>query len=248
MTEVVPDGMETCTAIVEQCMDGETHARSLSLFGGWTGLGWITSHLDVDDDFVGTHVDGLLRGALGEWPPLRGYDLISGLVGAGVFFVERLPRESAIRGLTLVLAAIEATAVETDDGTTWFTAPEFLPEWQRERAVNGYFNLGVAHGVPGVCWLLGKLCLAGVEGSRAESLLAGSLRWLRSQHPDPELAELPSWIAPGVAPDPNRRMAWCYGPLGASAVALEAAKAIGGPGGRGLGPNARSRLRRRASR
>ena len=26
---------------------------------------------------------------------------------------------------------------------------------------------------------------------------------------------------------PNRRMAWCYGPLGASAVALEAAKVIG---------------------
>lgn len=224
---VAADGMETCAAIVEQCLDRETGSGSLSLYGGWAGLGWITSHLDAGDDFVGAHADRLLTGALGHWQPSRGYDLISGLVGAGVCFMERLPRESAIHGLTLVLGVLEATATETDEGTTWFTAPGFLPEWQRERAPNGYFNLGVAHGVPGVCWLLGRMCLTGVERDRAESLLGRSLRWLRSQQPRPDQAELPSWIAPGVERDPNRRMAWCYGPLGASAVALAAAQAIG---------------------
>lgn len=226
IAEVIPDGMDTCADIVEQCLDRKLHADVVGLYGGWAGLGWVTSYLNADDDFVGAHVDGLLTRALRRWPAALGYDLIRGLVGVGVYFIERLPRESAVRGLTLVLAALEATATRTDEGTTWFTAPEFLPVWQRERAPNGYYNLGVAHGVPGVCWLLGKLCLEGIERGRAEPLLLQSLRWLRSTQPDPASAELPSWIAPGIGREPNRRMAWCYGPLGASAVALEAAKAI----------------------
>ena len=140
--------------------------------------------------------------------------------------MERLPAESAVRGLILILAALETTAMDTDEGTTWFTAPEFLPAWQREHAPNGYFNLGVAHGVPGVCWLLARLCRAGIKPDRAESLLRASLRWLCSTQSNPDRAELPSWIAPGADREPNRRMAWCYGPLGASAVVLEAARAI----------------------
>ena len=224
---VIPDGMETCSTFVQHCLDRKTHPQNLSLYGGWAGLGWTSSHLDADDDFVGVHADRLLTQALGDWPASRGYDLISGLVGTGVFFMERLPSESAVRGLILVLGALEATAMDTDEGTTWFTAPEFLPAWQREHAPNGYFNLGVAHGVPGVCWLLAKLCRAGIERDRAEPLLQASLRWVRSTQPDPGSAELPSWIARGVDRKPSRRMAWCYGPLGASAVALEAAKAIG---------------------
>ncbi len=214
---------------MDHCLDLKALRRSLSLFGGWAGLGWMTSHLGADDDFVGTHADQLLAATLPEWPRRQGFDLISGLVGAGVHFVERLPAERAKRGLGLVLDALETTAVQTNCGITWFTAPEFLPPWQRERAPNGYYNVGVAHGVPGVCWLLAKLCAARVEPARAESLLRRTFGWLRSCQPEPHRAELPSWIAPGVNREPNRRMAWCYGPLGASAVTLEAAKAIGDP-------------------
>lgn len=227
IAEKAADGLETCAAIMDHCLDLKAQHRSLSLFGGWAGMGWMTSHLEADDDFVGTHVDQLLAATLPEWPRRQGYDLISGLVGTGVHFVERLPDESAKRGLGLVLDALETTSVQTADGTAWFTAPEFLPRWQRETAPNGYYNIGVAHGVPGVCWLLAKLYTARVEAARAELLLRRTLRWLRSCQPEPDRAELPSWIAPGVNREPNRRMAWCYGPLGASAVALEAAKAIG---------------------
>ena len=227
MAEIIPDGMETCGEVVERCLDRATQSSVFGLYGGWAGLGWVTSHLDSDDDFVGAHADRVLVDALKDWPPRRGYDLISGLVGVGVYLVDRLPRASAVRGLAQILEILERTAVDTDDGTTWFTAPEFLPAWQRERAPNGYYNLGVAHGTPGICWLLAALYGAGIEANRAETLLRGNLRWLSSQQADPTRPELPSWIAPGVEPAPSGRMAWCYGPLGASAVALQAATAIG---------------------
>lgn len=223
---MIPDGVEISTELVDYSIDLAVRRRSLGLYGGWAGLGWITSHFQVENDLVATHVDRVLTSVLKDWPRTVGYDLISGLVGVGVYFLERLPTETALQGLTTVLEVLERTAVRTQDGVTWFSPSDSLPVWQREQAPNGYYNLGVAHGVPGVCWLLGQLCREGIAMDRAEALLRRSLRWLHSNHPDPTKPDLPSWIAPGVPRHPMRRLAWCYGPLGASAVILEAATAI----------------------
>lgn len=227
MAEVFPDDSDACSTLIDADLDRIQRSTHLALYGGWAGPGWLTTHLDAEDDVVGTHVDWLAAEALARQSDQRVYDLISGVVGVGVYFVERLPRDSAVRGLGLVLEVLERMAVETKEGTTWFTVADFLPAWQRKLAPAGYYNLGVAHGVPGVCWLLGKLCSFGIEPGRAEPLLRDSLRWLRAIKSDPTEASLPSWIAPGVEPEVSRRLAWCYGPLGASAVAFGAAKAIG---------------------
>ena len=226
--DILHDGLERCAQVLDRSIDFQQRVNRLHLYGGWTGLGWLTTHLDAEADFVAPHVDGLLTRALVDWPPRFGYDLIGGLLGVGVYFVERLPAEQAKRGLLLVLEALEQTTVKTTNGTTWFTAPEFLPAWQRRLAPKGYYNLGVAHGVPGVCWLLGKLCTADVGGDRAASLLYTSLRWIRSHQQNPAHPSLPSWatLASESEPELHSRMAWCYGPLGVSAVALNAAKTI----------------------
>lgn len=219
--------LDLCASAIDWHLASMSVHSRFGLYGGWAGFGWLTAHLEAEDDFVGQHVEQLLTAGVQDWPPQQGYDLISGLVGAGVFFLERLPTEGAARGLSLVLDALAASADCVEGGTSWFTAPEFLPVWQRKRAPKGYFNLGVAHGVPGVCWFLGQLCAAGIEEDRAASLLLPALRWVRSHQPDPTNAELPSWIAIGVDPEPNRRMSWCYGPLGASMAIRKAALAVG---------------------
>lgn len=225
--DLVAHGFDACAAVVDSCLTERTKRPALNLYAGWAGLGWITTHLEAQDEFVASHVDRLLFASLPKWPRRLGYDLISGLVGAGVYFVERLPNDSAKRGLGLILDVLDNWSVHTDEGTTWLSPPQFLPAWQRERAPNGYFNLGVAHGVPGVCWLLGKIFAAGIEPGRTAGILRRTLRWLRSNQPDPTVAELATWIGPGVERKQHHRMAWCYGPLGASAVALGAARAIG---------------------
>ena len=231
LTERAQDGMERCGGIVDAYIDRMGRHQAVGLFGGWAGLGWLVRHLGGDDEFVETQVGRHVGSALEAWPRAFGYDLISGLVGIGVHFTERLPNEGAEAGLVRVLDLLEDSAVEVGDGITWFTEPDLLPEWQRERAPEGYYNLGVAHGVPGVMWLLGKLCVHGVAPERAGALLRGALRWLLSVHPDPRTPDLPSWIAPGVRREPNRRMAWCYGPLGAAAVVWQAAREAGDSAG-----------------
>lgn len=231
LTDRVDDGMKRCGRLVDSYIDSMGRRAQVGLFGGWAGIGWLVGHLGAEDEFVEREVSRRTGAALGAWPRWSGYDLISGLVGVGVHFAERLPGEAARGGLVRILDELEKTAVEVEGGVSWFTEADLLPEWQRKRAPQGYYNLGVAHGVPGVMWLLGKLCAHGVEADRARTLLKGSLRWLRTVHPDPETPDLPSWIAPGVAREPNRRMAWCYGPLGAAAVVWEAAREGGDSAG-----------------
>jgi len=224
---VVGDGFSSCASIVDHWIDRFEGSRRPSLFGGWGGLGWIVTHLEAEDETIGQQLDRMLIEKVSTWPNSLGYDLISGLVGVGVYFVERAPREAAHTGLKLILDALQTSAMETSEGTTWFTESQLLPPWQRQHAPKGYYNLGTAHGVPGVCWLLASVCAIGIDVDRAESLLRTTLRWLRSKQKDPGLGELPSWIAVDVERRENRRIAWCYGPLGAGAVALKAAQQVG---------------------
>ncbi len=223
-------GIEAASQVVEAALDRFRFSDHVALHGGWAGLGWVCAHLgaeDAEDEFVCEHADRVLHGALKEWGPERSYDLIGGLVGIGVYFLERLPREKAARGLRAVLDALEKASTGTRKGMTWFTPAGSLPPWQRRKAPNGYYNLGVAHGVPGVLWLLARLTGVGIGADRAGALLRGGLAWMCEQQPDPDRPELPSWIAPGVPREENRRLAWCYGPLGAGAVVWEAAGAVG---------------------
>ncbi len=65
-----------------------------------------------------------------------------------------------------------------DEGVTWHTAPELLVTWQREQAPTGYYNLGVAHGVPGAIAMRGAMAavaapeLAAVAAVAAPELAA----------------------------------------------------------------------------
>src|SRR6185295_13537864 len=106
---------------------------------------------------------------------------IGGLVGFGVYALERLPRPSAVACLEQVVASLAETAERRDSGTTWWTDPGWLPPWQSKPAPNGYYNLGLAHGVPGVIALLGAACAAGVAADIARPLLDGAVAWLMAQ-------------------------------------------------------------------
>src|SRR6185369_7304354 len=96
-----------------------------------------------------------------------------------------------------------------------FTPPELLPEWQRQVAPEGYTNLGLAHGVPGVIAILARYITAGVDVARARVLLEAGVDYLRY------VAWLPS------QPNSQARVAWCYGDLGVAIALMSAGTALG---------------------
>jgi len=205
-----------------------------ALYGGSCGLGWTIEHLvplsNTEPDFakseqVASQIDALVIRKLqkGRWKGK--YDLIGGLVGYGVYFLERWPAESARLGIQLVVEQLAAAAERTGAGITWHTSPDLLPAWQRELAPRGYYNLGVAHGVPGVIQFLNEVAATGID-YRALDLLQDAVRWLvAQQRPRGSLSRFSSWIATGDSSD--SRLAWCYGDLGIAAVLLQVARREG---------------------
>jgi class I lanthipeptide synthase len=206
-----------------------------SLYGGFSGVAWAIAHLqdqalDPAEEDPNEDIDAALLAHLQRSPWRKNYDLISGLVGFGVYALERLPRPSAAACLEQVIARLAETAERRDGGTTWLTDPRWLPPWQRAEAPNGYYNLGLAHGVPGAIALLGAACAADVATASARPLLDGAVAWLLEQRlPEGSPSHFGYWAGPGMKAEPSR-LAWCYGDLGLAAALLYAARCVGESG------------------
>src|SRR6185295_11637928 len=154
------------------------------------------------------------------WP--GEYDLISGLVGLAVYGLERAPRPSALEVLGRIVERLDERSVAHGPGITWFTEPTFLPQWQRDLYPNGYYNLGVAHGMPAVLAVLAAIHRAGVETERCRRLVEGGMAWLLARRNAPGSgACFGTMYTDDQADEPqSSRLAWCYGDPGVAANLL----------------------------
>jgi len=205
-----------------------------SLHSGFTGVAWAMEHLErrlgaSDGDEARAAVDDALLDLLGRSPWRHDYDLMNGLVGFGVYALERLPRRAAAACLRRVVDRLEETAERGPRGTSWLTRPELLSPTQLAQVPHGYYNLGLAHGVPAVIALLGSAYAAGVARRKTRALLGGAVAWLDAQRlPAGAGSVFPVMVQPGVAP-PASRPGWCYGDTGIAAALLLAARCVGQP-------------------
>jgi lantibiotic biosynthesis protein len=135
-----------------------------------------------------------------------------------VYALSRLPRSVATRTCESVVRRLASLSEESWGGTTWYTDAQFLPAWQREQCPDGYYNVGVAHGVPGVIAVLDRAYAAGIEVDTASQLVRGALRWLIARDQGPAAtSRYPAWFVPGRSEE-TTQLAWCYGDLGIAAV------------------------------
>jgi lantibiotic biosynthesis protein len=206
----------------------------LALHGGLCGLAWTVGHLQgppvrlkVDAEELLETVDDYLLRVL-RAPTWKGeYDLIFGLVGYGVYALSRLPRKKAVLALKRVVVHLNTLANRSAGGTAWFTPVRAMTKDQRALAPKGSYNLGVAHGAPGVIGLLAEAYACGIWRRRTLPLLESTVSWMLAHKlPADSSLLLPIWVAPGRRPSPSR-VAWCYGDLGASVTLLNAARTTG---------------------
>ncbi len=208
----------------------ETPFPALRLHGGVAGAGWVLAHISNDAGEFLEEIDRVLVAALSDpWP--AGHDLIKGLAGLGVYFVERVRAgaSTARPGVSRVVEQLAAAAEGLPEGTAWRSRPEILPAWQRARSPSGHHDAGVAHGVPGVAALLGTVAALrdpALEpaAATARELCQGAARWLRARSlpPDPR-GRFPSWVTPEPREPERARTAWCYGDPGIAAAMWSAA-------------------------
>ena len=214
----VPDpddraGGALIAAIEQLAQQGGTAA----LYGGAARVGWTVAHHASGDDADAAckAIDDVLVRQLEGWT--RDYDLISGLVGFGVYALERGDAGAAV-------ASAVVTGLEASMAHGWLTEPELLPAHQRETAPNGYVNLGLAHGIPGVIAILAQFCQRGFEPQRSRVVLDSALRRLLDGSPRRERGRFVAWQPADHTA--STRLAWCYGDLGVAAALLGAGLAI----------------------
>src|SRR5262249_36568549 len=145
---------------------------------------------------------------------------IDGLVGFGVYALERLPRPAAAACLRRVVEHLAETSRQCPEGIAWWTGPARQSPDTRAEFPHGGYNLGLAHGVPGVVALLGRVCAVGIAVGTARPLLEAAVRWLLTQRGTQGFSH---WVGPGAAASPGR-LAWCYGDPGVAAALLYAAR------------------------
>lgn len=207
-----------------------TQAMSPPLYSGFTGIAWAVQHVcgvlkEPVDDL--SEIDSAVETYLGHTPWKEEYDLISGLVGLGVYCLERPQSETIRSSLELIVSRLEELSVPADGGITWFTAPEMLIAQQREHYPQGYYNLGVAHGVPGVIALLARCHAAGISPEKTRAMLESTVHWFLQQRlPAGNNSCFPTFYIPDQPPD-DCRLAWCYGDAGIAATLLIAARCMG---------------------
>jgi lantibiotic modifying enzyme len=197
-----------------------------ALYGGYSGTAWAAAHRPrcasalpcEHDDEQFEAIDAALLEALSNRPWPGHYDLISGLVGIGVYLLSRLPSPIAASALRLIIEHLDEAAEVRAEGVAWLTPPELLPPHRRMLSPGGEYDLGVAHGAPGAIAMLAQACAAGVEAQRARPLVEGAVAWLLAQRiPDSPGAQFGYDVRPGE-PIVSARSAWCYGDPGVAAV------------------------------
>jgi lantibiotic modifying enzyme len=204
------------------------------LFAGAAGVGWAASHvtrllgLEAKSLDPTTQINRALLTRLARSPWCAAFDLVSGLTGYGVYAVECLPTPGARECLEGVVSRLAELATHTPEGTTWHTGPESLPDHQRRQSPGGHYNLGVAHGVPGVLVVLALSAAAGVARHQAAALASGAVDWLLAQRlDDTSPSRLPYWRNTDGSTTAPARTAWCYGDPGVAMAVLVAARALG---------------------
>lgn len=222
---------EAANALLDLAIVGlERQILPPDLFSGFLGVAWATEVLLTgeasDEEDPNEEIDEVLADLV-ERSPWRGdYDLIRGLVGFGVYAMKRLPRPSAARCLQGIVARLRDLAEPQGSGFTWLTRPDLMLPESRNLHPRGWYNLGVAHGIPGVVALLAKVCAADVPCENARPLLEGAVAWLLAQG-QPEGAEstFPYYVDEHLtAQGQSGRSAWCYGDPGVAVCLLQAAR------------------------
>lgn len=225
----------------EQALDeliDELHrgVDQLGLYGGLAGIGWTLCHvLEAEGADSLAVVDATFLDVLAveEWR--HHLDLIQGLVGFGVYFLERIAvsgASTAYEGIARVVHHLDARATTTAAGTAWHTPSNLLPSTAATLFPSGYFDCGVAHGAPGMIALLARICALDAPPTRARPLLDGAVRWVLAQRL-PGKAGFPSKLV-GAETHGRLRNAWCYGDAGIAAALCQSARHLDDPARRTL--------------
>jgi lantibiotic modifying enzyme len=216
--------------LLDQAVRGLNDSRSgPTLYHGFPGVAWVLEHLQGrimdDEEDPGEEIAAVVGRLVSQWPSTNSFDLTDGLVGLGVYALERFPRPGMEACLQSIVDQLGTMAHRQQGTATWWTPPAALSE-SSDELQHGHFNLGLAHGTPGVIAFLAEASTAGLD---VRPLLDEAIPWVLDQ----KLAGSSSSVFPMYVTSrgtfAESRLGWCYGDAGIALALLKAARSVEEP-------------------
>lgn len=196
---------------------------------GFAGVCWATDHLvaknsiEADISSLFEDIEPYLAITSEHDFNTHLFDFMHGGIGAGIYFLERSTHPTAQDHLAKIVHFLEEQRIKSGDDICWIN--NFMKS--ESQKLNPEFNLGLAHGIPSVLYFLTKCYEKGIEKSKCQYLVEGSMRWLIKQKlPTKSLSTYPAITAGIPVSNSPSRLAWCYGDLGIASTIWLAGKTM----------------------
>jgi len=197
--------------IIDEISNSENLAPGLS--SGAAGLGWLflflneNKYIDINASYFLEDLDVMLTNSLSSLLAIRNYDPLYGAVGIGLYF---LKRNNTIE-VENIIKSLSRTAERDKNEIKW-----------RSRITNqktDTYNFGLAHGITGTLYFLGKCVSKGICSELCKQLIYGILEtFWNNLHISSVGSLFPNYIPVDSYENshgrfPSKQLAWCYGDL-----------------------------------
>ncbi|MBD1583276.1 lanthionine synthetase C family protein [Pseudoalteromonas sp. S16_S37] len=220
------------TQKLEQLQEGLAE-QTFELSYGLAGQAWLLEYLnqadkeDYDAELL-EDVDQLFCNALAHDPWPGEIESVLGLAGYSPYAARRALYSDQAELWKVIVRGLGSVASRLDNGhITWSQPSNSVYRLNKEVADEPEYNLGLAHGVPGIiAALLPALAIDELKAQVGE-LLQGSCDWLLAQQNADTESSCYGTCVPSEHHD--SRLGWCYGDLTIALTLARVGKAIDRP-------------------
>ncbi len=211
-TSQIMDSIERISGIVENIQRPRT-----TFCSGLAGFGWLLMHLngnniiDMDADHYLDDLDQILEFELHKMLQFKNFDILHGAMGVGLYFIKRNKPDNVKK----IIDALTADKQVMNHGIAWSRFDSYTTK-------EDIYDFGLAHGMAGTLYFLGKCYTAGIDRVQCKELIDGSVLFFMNNIN--KQSDTSGSFYPGMIPvkkynkEPESmrfsRLAWCYGDLG----------------------------------
>ena len=181
---------------------------------GLAGLGLILSLINKEDDFdfntLLLEIKDVLKTVLDKYLQEKNHDILHGSLGLGLFFIDA---EEYLEVEKIILQLEKLSLKDSNNSLKWSRFDESINE--------EIIDYGLAHGISGIIYFLGKSFEHGILKDECEKLIVQATNFLEqnlqdfdkigSYYPSKHISSL---LERGESVSHSSRFAWCYGDLG----------------------------------
>ncbi|OHU91862.1 MULTISPECIES: lanthionine synthetase C family protein [Pseudoalteromonas] len=215
-------------------LQDELEEQTLELSTGLAGQAWLLEYLNQanQEDYAVDlleDVDALFTGALDHNPWLGEIEYVLGLAGYAPYAARRLRYSDQQALYSTIVKGFESTASRLDNGLiTWSQPSQSVYRLDKECLDQPEYNLGFAHGVPGIIAALLPALKISTLKPQVTELVQGACDWLLTQRKD-DKDSVSCFSSCASHPHETSRLGWCYGDLTIALVLARAGQALESP-------------------